>query len=102
MSGTKRHPIQRARQPSFTVEALRLFAELEATPQRQRGSKAFKDREHQLMRLLDLIPEFWTMCSVLDRSEGPCHPPDYVRNEHWYKVRAIREQLLAAVSEHAA
>jgi hypothetical protein len=97
MSGTKRHPIgRRSQNPLITDEALRLFAELERTPRRQRDSKAFKAREHELMRLLGLVPEYWTMCSVLDRSEGPCHPPGYIRNDHWHKVRGIRVALLEA------
>ena len=46
---TNRTPIERPRQRHvITAAVIELFAELERTPRRQRGSKAFKDREHQL------------------------------------------------------
>jgi hypothetical protein len=95
MSGTKRHPIGRvSRRPLISNEALALFVELENTPRHRRGSKAFKDQEHQLARLLNLIPEWWTMNSVLDRSERPPWPPHLVAYQDWRRCRVVREALL--------
>jgi hypothetical protein len=82
----------------FPPQALELFIELEAAPQRERDSKAFKDAEHQLANLLGLTAEWWATCSVLDRSERPPWPSHLVAHGYWYKVRAIREALLAAVA----
>jgi len=97
MSGTKRTPIGRpSRQPLISNEALALFVELERTPRRQRDSKAFKDGEHQLARMLGLVSEYWTMNSVLDRVEQPPWPPHLVAFGDWHRCRGIREQLLEA------
>jgi hypothetical protein len=97
MSGTKRHPLQRPRQRSLiSEEALRLFIELENTPRAQRGTKSFKDRQHELMRLLNLVPEYWTTNSVLDDSKAPPWPPHLVAYQDWHKVRGVREELLQA------
>jgi len=95
MSGTKRTPIGRpSRHPLISNAALQLFAELEQTPRRQRGSKTFKNAEHQLARMLGLISEYWTMNSVLDASERPCWPPHLVAYQDWHTVRAVRKELL--------
>ena len=103
MSGTKRTPIGRpSRHPLFPPGAVELFAELERTPRRQRSSLDFKDGERRLMTQLGLVSEYWAMCSVLDDSEAPCHPPGYIRNEHWATVRAVREELLEAAELQAA
>jgi hypothetical protein len=93
---TNRTPITRRRLPAATAEAVELFRRLEGTPGRLRRQQRFKDDEHQLMRLLDLVPEFWTMNSVLDRSLAPVYPEGYIARDHWFRCRAIREQLLAA------
>jgi len=91
---TNRTPIARSsRHPLISDEALRLFAELERAPRSRRGSKAFKDGEHQLARLLGLVSEYWTMNSVLDRSERPPWPPYLVAYHDWHKVRAVRKAL---------
>ena len=100
---TNRTPIERPRQRQvLTAEAIRLFAAHEQTPRSQRDSKAFKDGQHELMRLLGLVPEYWTMNSVLDNSERPPRPPHLVAYQDWHKVRGVREALLAAVAQQAA
>jgi hypothetical protein len=97
---TNRTPIEHPRQRQvLTAAAIELFAALEATPLHRRRSPAFKENERALMRMLGLSDEWWTMCSVLDRSAGPCHPPGYVRNEHWHRCRAVREALLEAATK---
>jgi len=102
MSGTRRTRISRQQHAPFTPEALALFAELEATPWRGRISEAFKNAEHQLMRRLGLIDEFWTSNSVLDRSKAPPWPDHLVAFKDWHRVREIRLQLLEAVKLQAA
>jgi len=92
---TNRTPIERPRQRQvLTAEAIRLFAALEQTPRSQRDSKAFKDGQHELMRLLGLVPEYWTMNSVLDDSKRPSWPPHLVAYADWHRCRAVREELL--------
>jgi hypothetical protein len=77
-------------------QALALFAELEHAPD-QRG-RDFEDKAHELARLLDLVPEWWSGCSVLDRSDGPVHAsPQYLEHRDWRTTRAVRQQLQAAL-----
>jgi hypothetical protein len=53
-----------------------------------------------LMYALDLVGEFWTMNSVLDRSDGPVHSsPQYIEHKNWHTCRAVRQQLLAKIAE---
>jgi hypothetical protein len=100
---TNRTPRERPRQRQLLTDAaIELFAELERTPQRQRGSKNFKNREHELARVLNLVPEWWSMCSVLDRSERPPWPPYLVAFADWHRCRGIREQLLEAAKMQPA
>jgi hypothetical protein len=61
---SKRRILARPRRPSFGVEILRLFAELERTPPRARGSDSFRAKDQELARLLGLEIE-------LDRSMRP-------------------------------
>jgi hypothetical protein len=103
MSGTKRHPIaRRSQNPLITDEALRLFVELEGVPKRKRDSRTFKNAEHQLARMLNLVGEYWSMCSVLDRSERPAWPDHLQAFQDWHKVRRVREELLKACKLQAA
>jgi hypothetical protein len=103
MSGTKRTPIGRpSRHPLIFNEALALFVELEQTPRRQRDSQAFKNGDHELARLLGLIPEWWTTNSVLDRSKRPPWPPHLVAYADWHRCRAVREELLKMARKAAA
>jgi hypothetical protein len=76
-------------------EALALFIELESTPWRERKTKAFDERAHQLARLLGLIPEWWRTCSVLDRSKRPPWPSHLCAFHDWHRVKRVREVLLA-------
>jgi hypothetical protein len=89
--------VAKDRRPTFSAEAIALFERLERMP--GQDSQAFEDGSHQLARLLNLVPEFWTGNHVNDRSDGPCHPPGYISREDWFCCRAVRRQLLAAVAE---
>ncbi len=86
----------KARRPQFSAEALELFVRLEGM--KARNSKTFKDGEHELARKLDLVSEFWTCNSVLDRSREPCHPPGCIAYNNWFTCRRVRLALLAATS----
>jgi hypothetical protein len=81
----------------FSAEVLALFAALESVAPHNRANQTFKDAEHELARQLDLVSEWWTRNSVLDRSSGPHHPPQYVAHQDWHRCRAVRDELLAAI-----
>jgi hypothetical protein len=98
MSGSRRAPLHRRRVPAIAPAALALFDQLEQVPKRRRSAQAFKDGERELHRLLGLTSEWWTGNSVLDRSNGPCHPPGYIAHSDWFRVRRIREALLQAAT----
>lgn len=91
---TKRRPLQRQRHPSFTPETLALFLELEHAPKKR--TETFRAKEKRLMYQLGLVQEFWSVCSVLDRSSEPGCGPEYGRYKDWFTCRRLREQLLAA------
>jgi hypothetical protein len=96
-AGEMKETRARVTQPPFSREALRLFARLEATPQRRRHSAQFRDDEKHLMcHMLDLGDEFWMMQSPLDRSRQPCHPPHCAAFSAWHLCHTVREQLLEA------
>jgi hypothetical protein len=99
VSGTKRTPITRRRLPNVAPAAVALFVELEQVPKRRRSAQTFKDGERELHRMLGLV-DSWRLCcnSVLDRSDGPCHPPGYLSHDDWFKVRAVRTALLRAAA----
>src|SRR5262245_11153697 len=100
MSGTKRTPIGRVSlHPLITDEALRLFIELERD---RRHPKVYNDAEHQLARLLGLTAEWWNGNSVCDDSDAPCWPPHVAAYQNWFKVRAVRQALLAAAEKMQA
>jgi hypothetical protein len=86
------------RTPTFSAEVVDLFVELEHGTQR---GAAFEEKSHRLARMLNLIPEFWTINSVLDGSHGPSHGPDYIAHQDWHKCRAVRMALLDAVAGRA-
>ena len=96
---TNRRPISRPHRPSFSPEALALFAELERVPARARHSQDFKDKSHELARRLHLVDEFWGGNDVTDRSTEPCWPPWCVSHGDWHRCRAIRRALLQTVKE---
>jgi hypothetical protein len=92
---TNRTPLNRSRRAATYANTVGLFRELEKTPMRRRSTTAFKDRVDDLHWRLGLHGEYrFSASSVLDRSDGPVYPPGYVSYEEWFKVRAIREQLL--------
>jgi hypothetical protein len=82
----------------FGAEVLRLFAELEHSARRGEG---FKKGERRLMSLLGLDTEWWRGSSVFDRARGPCHPPSCLAHHDFYRVRSVRQQLLAAIGPAA-
>jgi hypothetical protein len=85
--------------PKITLETLRLFADLERRGDRR--SQDYRDEERALMRLLDLVPQWWSGCSVLDKSSGPIHSsPDYAEHGDWHRVRAARNALLPSLAEY--
>jgi hypothetical protein len=57
------------------------------------------DKAHQLARILDLVPEWWTGNSVLDRSDGPVHTSSaYIAFHDWHRCREVRLALLSALA----
>ena len=90
--------VAKDRRPSFSPDALALFAELEHTPARRRHTREFMDREHELARRLHLVDEWWGGNSVTDRSTEPCWPEWCVAHTDWHHCRAIREDLLQAIA----
>ena len=100
----RRIPIEElpSRPPMFPPQALELFIEIEATPQHKRGPKVYNDRERELARLLGLTAEWWNGNSVCDDSDAPCWPPHLTAYQNWFRVRAVREQLLAAAEKMQA
>jgi len=85
------------RRTTIKPDVLAAFAALER--RRDRHSDDYRDREHELMRRLNLVNEFWTMNSVLDRSPEPCLPETYAAHGDWQTCRAVRLQLLAALAD---
>jgi hypothetical protein len=94
---TKRTPLNRQRTPPIDAEALRVFAELDAVPLASRFNWEFERRAYQLAQRLGLGEEhFCSRCSVLDHDSDPCWPPGYEARDAWFKVRAVRNQLIEA------
>lgn len=89
--------VPKDRRPSFAPAALALFAELDRVPARRRHGQDFKDKGHELARLLGLVDEYWTINSVLDRSTEPHHPAWCVAYRDWHHCRTVRRELLQAV-----
>jgi len=88
--------VAKERRPSFSAEAIELFVALERMPRRDRDGDEFRAKSKRLAALLGLTSEWWTCNSVLDRTRAPCHPPGYLAYDDWFRVRAVREELLAA------
>ena len=94
---TNRNPLERERRRlSFDAETLALFVHLDGM--KARNSEAFKAGDHDLARRLDLVSEYWTGNSVLDRSRGPCHPPGYISRQDFFTCRERRQALLHAAA----
>jgi hypothetical protein len=90
---TNRRPPVRRRNPTFTPEILSLFVELENGPKR---GERFRIREKALMYELNLVHEWWTGDSVLDRSAACAYEPHYLAFQHFFTCRRVRLELLAA------
>ena len=87
---------ERQRRPSFDDATVALFKRFDAMRGRSRGSEEFKRGVRELARRLNLVPEFWTGNSVLDRA-GTCHPEGYIANDDWRRCRDVRLALLDAM-----
>jgi hypothetical protein len=94
----RRTPIRRElRRPKFTLDTLRLFIELEAMT--DQDSKEYHDKSKVLANMLGL-GDAW-LCSSVDvctRELEPCWPPDHPACDDFWRVRAIRLQLIAAIT----
>jgi hypothetical protein len=94
----KRTPIARAlRTPRFSDEALSLFLRLEKM--RDQDCREFQDGSRHLAGLLHLGAEY--LCGgayVNDKSATHCYPDDsFPAAQDFFRVKAVREQLFAAV-----
>jgi len=74
-----------------------VFAEIERRGDRR--SRAYTEKTRQLARLLNLVPQWWTMNHVNDRSAKPCHPEGHVSRDDFWACRRTHEALLAALTE---
>jgi hypothetical protein len=93
MPVARRIPIDRQLLP-FSPEVLDLFRALEKVPR----SRRYPDpRSRQLAELLGLMDEYLTVNHVNDTA-GQCHPPGYQSHKDWHVCRAVREQLLEAIT----
>ncbi|MGJ5077645.1 hypothetical protein [Bradyrhizobium sp. HKCCYLS3013] len=88
-------PQRQRRERNISEVALDLFDELEH--RRDRRSEGYRQKEPELMRMLCLTSEYWTVNSVLDRSDEPCHPPGYIAHHDWHRCREVRLALLSAL-----
>jgi hypothetical protein len=98
---TKRVPRYREHIGRISLEAVRLFAKLEATPKKLRKSKEFRDGERRLADLLDLTTEWWGGTCVLDCHRHNPFRPWQASCKYWDKCQAVREQLLAMCAQGA-
>jgi hypothetical protein len=89
---SNRTTIPRLQRTRFTPEILELFARLEAIPPRRRDATDLK----RLHRLLGLTREFWGGNSVLDRDKVPPWPDHMIGHHDWFRVHAVRLDLLEA------
>jgi hypothetical protein len=95
----KRTPIRRElRVPRFSDEVLLLFLRLEQM--RDEDSREFQDGSRHLAGLLHLGAEY--LCGgayVNDKSATHCYPDDsYPAAKDFFRVKAVRTQLLAAIA----
>jgi hypothetical protein len=94
---SKRTQLERRRKTTIDAETLMLFVELDAAPTRDRQGRDFERRAYDLAKRLGLGDEhFCSRCSVLDRDSGRCWPPGYEARDAWFRVRAVRGQLIEA------
>jgi hypothetical protein len=87
------------RRPQFSSEALQLFAKLEAVV--DQDGQVFKDGSKRLAAVLGLGAEF--LCSgayVNNRALEPPWPDHMPAAQDFWRVRRVREQLLAVINGH--
>lgn len=84
------------RRPFFSAQAVELFAELERTPG---GHMPYTDASYRLAEMLGLVNEWWSSCHVNDRSRRPCWSPGHLAYTAFWKVREVREALLAICAQ---
>jgi len=51
--------------------------------------------------MLDLVPEWWAGCTVLDDADAPPWPPWVAAHSYFHEVKAVREELLKRVKAAA-
>jgi hypothetical protein len=95
--------VAKQRRPAFSDEALALFRQLEAVPERMRqDNREYHARDLELHRMLGLGGErICSVSSVLDRDEPlwiTYRPREAVAE--WERVWATRQALLAAAAVH--
>jgi hypothetical protein len=86
------------RRPFFSSEAVELFAELERTPG---GHRPYTEKSRQLAGLLGLVDAWLKSCHVNDKSRSSGYPPGHLTDIAFWKVRAVRRQLLAVCAQRA-
>jgi hypothetical protein len=80
------------RRPVFSIEAVRLFAELERTPG---GHMPYTEGSRRLAEMLGLTNEWCSSCHVNDRSSRSHYPAGHLTDVAFWKVREVRNALLA-------
>jgi hypothetical protein len=100
---TKRKPLQRNWRPGrFSDEAIELFLELERARQNPRIDPKFQDKSRQLALMLGLIDEWaCSVCHVNDGSSHSGYPPGHLTDLAFWRVFAVRQQLLAIWAQRA-
>jgi hypothetical protein len=98
---TNRRTIERPRRATFTAEALALFRQLEAVPERlRRDNREYRREERRLHDLLGLAGSFICVpCSLLD-SDKPLwlEGGQPLRVAEWERIWSTRQQLLDAAA----
>ena len=79
------------RRPSFSAEAIALFAELERSPD---GWRPYTDESYRLAVMLNLVTEWWSSYHVNDASTHPTHSPGFVAYDAFFTTREVRAALL--------
>ena len=96
MSGPKRTPINRPRKAASYDNTVALFAALEKTPMARRNTEVFKAREDDLHWRLGIHYKLGSAPRAFSivRKSLPTRAPPYVAHHEWFKVHAIRLELL--------
>ena len=83
------------RRPVFTTEAVALFLEIERTPG---GHMPYSEASGRLAEMLGLVNEWCSSCHVNDRSSRSHYPPGHLTDIAFWKVREVRNALLAVAA----